>query len=94
MFPCHEEKLKWDDYGEFIKYVNTNKRVLCCCGGVRSCPFGGDGKLLGDWTGLPVRIHWHHFLKTKQKKICKRVSEVSERLKFKDLLMSLCFPQL
>ena len=22
MFPCHEEKVKWDDYGEFIKYVN------------------------------------------------------------------------
>lgn len=22
MFPCHEEKVKWDDYGEFIKYEN------------------------------------------------------------------------
>ena len=22
MFPCHEEKIKWDDYGEFIRYVN------------------------------------------------------------------------
>ena len=21
MFPCHEEKIKWDDYGEFIRCV-------------------------------------------------------------------------
>ena len=23
MFPCHEEKIKWDDYGEFIRCVLT-----------------------------------------------------------------------
>ena len=23
MFPCHEEKIKWDDYGEFIRCVIT-----------------------------------------------------------------------
>ena len=28
MFPCHEEKIKWDDYGEFIRYVN---RLLLIC---------------------------------------------------------------
>jgi len=24
MFPCKEEKIKWDEYGEFIKYDSSH----------------------------------------------------------------------
>lgn len=32
MFPAPEERIKWDEYGEIIKYVSKAVRELCCKG--------------------------------------------------------------
>lgn len=29
MFPTHEERIKWDEYGEIIRYVNTECTQSC-----------------------------------------------------------------
>ena len=30
MFPFHEEKIKWDEYGEIIRYLSLTYFMLCC----------------------------------------------------------------